>query len=82
MTQTTFEKGTDGRRISLNSDWNSIYVAGEWVSPVNRRLIKDKNPYTGDIIREIPSANADGVEHAFSAAKTAQRQNMHRIPRN
>jgi hypothetical protein len=48
MAQTTFEKDVDGRRISLDSDWDSIYVAGEWVSAGNRRLIKDKNPYTGE----------------------------------
>jgi aldehyde dehydrogenase (NAD+) len=71
MAQTSYEKGSDQKSISLKSDWNSIYVGGQWAKSVNRQLIKDKNPYTGDIIREIPSAAAEDVEHAFTSAKMA-----------
>jgi hypothetical protein len=53
IVKTTFDKGINHTSTSLKSDWNSIYVVGQWVSSGNRLTIKDKNPYTGDIIREM-----------------------------
>lgn len=82
MVHTTSEKDIRQKSISLESDWSSLYVAGEWVNSGNKRIIKDLNPYIGEVIAEVPSATAEDVDHAFDAAMTAQHENMGRPPQD
>mgnify|MGYP003290957899 CR=1 FL=1 len=58
---------------ALKSDWNSLYIAGEWVNRGSRPAIEDHNPYTGKVITEVPSATAEDVDKAFKAAERVQR---------
>jgi hypothetical protein len=55
-------------KISLKSNWNSWYLAGEWIGNGDNHLIKDQNPYTGEVIAEVPSATAEDVDRAFDVA--------------
>jgi aldehyde dehydrogenase (NAD+) len=64
----------------LKSDWNSLYIAGEWVGRENRPTIKDYDPYTQKIMTEIPSATSEDVDRAFEAAENVQREMVHRTP--
>ena len=57
---------------ALKSDWNSLYIAGEWVNRGSRPAIEDHNPYTGKVITEVPSATAEDVDRAFDMAEKAQ----------
>lgn len=65
---------------TLKSDWNSLYIAGEWVDRGNRPIIEDYDPYTQKIITEVPSATAEDVDRAFEAAERVQRETMYRTP--
>jgi aldehyde dehydrogenase (NAD+) len=65
---------------TLKGDWNSLYIAGEWVDRGNRLTIKDYDPYTQNIIVEVPSATSEDVDTAFEAAEQAQRETMYRTP--
>jgi aldehyde dehydrogenase (NAD+) len=76
------EKPLQEKSISLESDWNSLYIAGEWVNRGNRSSIKDQNPYTGEVIAEVPSATGEDVDSAFYAAVKTQAENMVRTPQD
>ncbi|MGC1927945.1 MAG: aldehyde dehydrogenase family protein [Candidatus Nitrosopolaris sp.] len=80
LSEAVAEKHTWEKNFSLESDWNSLYVAGECVNRGDRRAIKDQNPYTGEVIAELPPATAEDVDHAFYAASRSQDRNMDRTP--
>jgi hypothetical protein len=62
MTLTEKRTEEDQSINALKSDWNSLYIAGEWVDRGNRPAIKDYDPYTEKIIVEVPSATTEDVE--------------------
>jgi aldehyde dehydrogenase (NAD+) len=70
------------KEISLKSNWNSLYVAGEWIDNGDNNLIKDQNPYTGEVIAEVPSATAEDVDRAFDVAVRVQKENLGRTPQD
>jgi aldehyde dehydrogenase (NAD+) len=72
--------GEDQSINRLKSDWNYLYIAGEWVDRENRPTIKDYDPYTQKIITEVPSATSEDVDKAFEAAERVQHKTMHRTP--
>jgi aldehyde dehydrogenase (NAD+) len=76
------EEPADGNQFidSLKSDWNTLYVAGEWVNRGNRPAIKDYDPYTGKTIAEVPSATAKDIDRAFDEAQRVQHESMGRSP--
>ncbi|SIT80115.1 aldehyde dehydrogenase family protein [Edaphobacillus lindanitolerans] len=48
------------------------FIGGKWVSGSSEKNIVDLNPYTGETILTIQSANQNDLEEAFQAAKEAQ----------
>src|SRR5664280_3084518 len=62
------------------SDWNSLFIGGEWVPGGSRRVIQDRNPYDNEVITEVPSATNEDVDRAFEIAESAQRKHLHRTP--
>jgi aldehyde dehydrogenase (NAD+) len=76
------EKPTNGNQSidALKNDWNTLYIAGEWVDRGNRPAIKDYDPYTGKTIAEVPSATAKDIDRAFDEAESAQHESMGRSP--
>ena len=67
-------KCTEGNKSinKLKSDWNSLYIAGEWIDRGNQPTIKDYDHYTQKVITEIPSATAEDVDKAFKSADRVQ----------
>lgn len=46
-----------------------LYIGGQWVDSVSGRTMPSENPATGDVLSQIPLANAEDVEAAVSAAE-------------
>jgi Aldehyde dehydrogenase family len=76
------EKSANGNQSidALKNDWNTLYIAGEWVDRGNRPAIKDYDPYTGKTIAEVPSATANDIDRTFDEAERAQHESMGRSP--
>ncbi|WP_271271130.1 aldehyde dehydrogenase family protein [Aliamphritea hakodatensis] len=46
-----------------------LYIGGQWVDSASGRTMPSENPATGDVLSQIPLANAEDVEAAVSAAE-------------
>jgi hypothetical protein len=82
MVGTTTESQTGDNSMSLESDWSSLYVAGRWISRENRHVIKDQNPYTGEVIAEVPTATAEDVDLAFDTGSRSSDVFIGRTPKD
>lgn len=51
---------------------NKQFINGEWKTGQSDKTIKNVNPYTGEEIGVIQSANEDDLDQAYQAAKKAQ----------
>ncbi|WP_443075705.1 aldehyde dehydrogenase family protein [Streptomyces sp. TRM 70351] len=47
-------------------------IAGEWRAGRAGRTRQDTDPYSGEVLLEIPQANADDLDEAYRAAREAQ----------
>jgi aldehyde dehydrogenase (NAD+) len=47
-------------------------IAGAWRRGDSQHALEDRNPYTGEIILEIPQAGRDDMDRAYAAAAKAQ----------
>jgi hypothetical protein len=43
------------KNISLESDWNILYIAYQWMNSGNRRTVSDRNSMMERFIVEVPS---------------------------
>jgi aldehyde dehydrogenase (NAD+) len=82
MAKTASEKIVQDITISVDSEWNSLYLGGRWVKRDNRSVIKDQNPYTEEVFVEVPAATAEDVDTAFNTAVKAQKDNSDRTPQD
>jgi aldehyde dehydrogenase (NAD+) len=48
-----------------------MYIGGEWTDSVSGETFESIDPYTGEVWAEFPSANAQDVDRAVRAARTA-----------
>ena len=48
-----------------------MFIGGEWVDASDGNTRRIESPATGDVIAEVPEANAEDVDKAVRAAKTA-----------
>lgn len=69
MTSTFFERLTN---LSEYGDLANQYIAGKWRPGSGQKVAKDLNPYTGEVLVEIPMANRDDLDAAYKAAAEAQ----------
>jgi aldehyde dehydrogenase (NAD+) len=54
------------------SDFSNQYIAGSWRAGRTGRILKDSDPYSGEVVAEIALASADDLEDVYQAAKKAQ----------
>jgi aldehyde dehydrogenase (NAD+) len=52
--------------------FDTMPIAGGWVSGSSEQILVDINPYNGDTLLETPRANVDDVDRAYRAALAAQ----------
>ena len=50
---------------------NKLLINNEWVDSISGRTFESINPTTGEVICQVAEANADDVDQAVQAAKTA-----------
>ena len=58
--------------LSTDSDWDAIYVGGEWRSVPDRERIDVENPATRETFAQVPLGTAEDVDTAYEAATRAQ----------
>jgi aldehyde dehydrogenase (NAD+) len=58
--------------FSIEADWDSLYVDGEWLTPSDRETIEVTNPATGETLARTPAGTADDIDRAVAAADAAQ----------
>jgi aldehyde dehydrogenase (NAD+) len=54
------------------SDFNRLPIGGGWRKGKTNRVLADRDPYTGQVILEIPQADRNDLDDAYSTAATAQ----------
>ncbi len=52
-------------------DTTKFYIAGEWVPPVEPRLLDVENPATGDVIAQVSLGSAADVDRALAGIRQA-----------
>jgi aldehyde dehydrogenase (NAD+) len=52
--------------------WNKQFINGTWRTGKSSHPIKDFNPYTGEMLVEIPAADRADLEEAYQSAANAQ----------
>lgn len=58
---------------SAYSDFGKQFIGGEWRAGTSGKTGRDTNPFTGEVLQEIPLADRDDLEAAMLAARAAQR---------
>ena len=68
------ETVSEGRKpdVSVDGDWDQIYVDGEWRRVEERDRIDDVNPSTGEPFAQVPECTDAEVDAAYEAAVAAQ----------
>lgn len=54
------------------SDFDRLPIGGAWRKGKGDRVLADRDPYTGQVILDIPQADRDDLDDAYSAAARAQ----------
>lgn len=62
----------DSADLSIDADWDAIYVDGEWRSVNDRDRMNVENPTTREVFAEVPVGTVDDVDAAYEAAIGAQ----------
>ena len=58
--------------VSVDADWDAIYVDGEWQRVEHLDRFDDRNPATGETFTRVPEATPEEVDAAYDAAVGAQ----------
>ncbi|WP_049925188.1 aldehyde dehydrogenase family protein [Halopiger goleimassiliensis] len=66
--------------LSIDDEWNAVYVDGEWTSAASDGEIPVEDPSTREEIARVPASNEDDVDAAYEAAATAQTEWEQRPP--
>ncbi|MFC6724358.1 aldehyde dehydrogenase, partial [Halobium palmae] len=53
--------------VSVDGDWEGLYIDGEWVPTGDREAVDVTNPSTGETITRVPFATVDDVDDAYDA---------------
>ncbi len=54
-------------------DFETLPIAGDWRPGHGTGVNRDRNPFTGETLAEIPQASRDDLDQAYAAAAEAQR---------
>ncbi|RQH02616.1 aldehyde dehydrogenase family protein [Natrarchaeobius oligotrophus] len=66
------EQVSKERAVSIDGDWDAIFVDGEWRTVPDRDRIDVENPATREAITQIPNGSSEDVDDAYEAAVDAQ----------
>ncbi|WP_093840344.1 aldehyde dehydrogenase family protein [Streptomyces aidingensis] len=58
--------------VDRYSGFDTMPIAGEWRGGTSGKTRADTDPYTGDVLTEIPQAGKDDLDRAYRAAERAQ----------
>ncbi|NEU55582.1 aldehyde dehydrogenase family protein [Halorussus sp. MSC15.2] len=58
--------------LSIDADWNALYIDGEWTPSGNGETLTVEDPSTREAITEVPAATEADVDAAYEAAAAAQ----------
>ncbi len=58
--------------LSIETDWNGLYVGGEWTDSAGDDEISVEDPSTREEVARVPAATEADVEAAYEAAAEAQ----------
>ena len=54
------------------SDFDRLPIGGGWRRAKTSHVLADRDPYTGQVILEIPQADRNDLDEAYSSAAKAQ----------
>ncbi|ESP90097.1 aldehyde dehydrogenase family protein [Candidatus Halobonum tyrrellensis] len=60
--------------ISVEADWNALYIDGEWTRGEATGTLTDQDPSTREAFAEVPSGTEADVDAAYEAAAAAQQE--------
>ncbi|MFC4549674.1 MULTISPECIES: aldehyde dehydrogenase family protein [Halorussus] len=58
--------------LSIDADWNALYVDGEWTDARSDEAIEVEDPSTRETVTRVPAATEADVDAAYEAAAAAQ----------
>ncbi|WP_226481010.1 aldehyde dehydrogenase family protein [Natrinema amylolyticum] len=61
-----------GPELSIDTDWNSLYIDGEWTASDGDEEIPVEDPSTREEVARVPAAVESDVDAAYEAAADAQ----------
>jgi aldehyde dehydrogenase (NAD+) len=61
------------RTTTIYSGFDQLPIGGRWRKGRSATVIRDQNPWTGDVLLEIPQASIEDLNDAYSTALEAQR---------
>jgi aldehyde dehydrogenase (NAD+) len=67
------EIAASSSRAKPYAGFDQLFVAGRWRNGGSSRSNRDLNPWTGEILEEIPQATAGDLDEAYASAREAQR---------
>ena len=71
---------TPPRKEPRFADFDRQFIGGQWRAGSGEGSLADRNPYSGDLLVEIPLANERDVDEAYAAAVNAQRAWAQQLP--
>ncbi|MFB6166349.1 MAG: aldehyde dehydrogenase family protein [Haloarculaceae archaeon] len=66
--------------LSVDGEWNRLYVDGDWLAPGDRETISVTDPSTREAWTRVPAGTEADVDAAYAAAKRAQERWEDRDP--
>src|SRR5690349_22888063 len=60
-------------RTQPYSGFDQVFIGGRWLRGGSDRANQDLNPWTGEILADIPQASRDDLDEAYASARDAQR---------
>lgn len=67
-------------RLSIDADWNALYIDGEWTAADGDATISVEDPSTRETVAEVPAGTEADVDAAYEAAAAAQTEWEGRTP--
>ncbi len=59
-------------QLSVDGDWDALFIDGEWRSVPDRDRRNVENPTTRETFAQVPDGTVEDVDEAYEAAVTAQ----------
>ncbi|MFS0781873.1 aldehyde dehydrogenase family protein [Bacillus sp. 1P06AnD] len=66
----------------LKTEWNHLYINGEWRKGNGERAISDVNPFNGKHLATITTANPADIDEAYKAAERVQTEWAESLPQD